>query len=411
MARKDSRTLVVCGHGMVAQRFLEELVAAGRGAFDRVVVFGAEPAPAYNRIQLSALLAGDTDEANLRLQPDHWFRRHRIDVHPGEPVVRIDRDRRCVVTVTGRVQSFDTLVLATGARAVRPDLPGMALDGVATLRDLADARTLIARAHHDRRAVVVGGGFLGLEAADGLRRRGLDVTVLHRAPHLLNRQLDANGGAVLADHLRSRGLTITTGTAPVRLLGQRSVRAVQLHDDTVLGTDLVVVATGIAPNRSLAEAAGLECGQGIRVNARLQTSDRDIYALGECCQRGDRTFGLVAPGYQQAQRLARHLTGQGVSAPETNDDALATRLKISGVAVFSCGQHSPDAGTESVVWQDREAGHYGHLLIRDQRLVGAVLVGDTRDGDWYQERIRQGDSVADMRAKLPFGKPYCEAAA
>jgi nitrite reductase (NADH) large subunit len=410
MSEKGKGILVVCGHGMVAQRFLEELTALAPEAYASIVVFNGESRAAYNRIQLSALLAGDTDEASLSLQTEHWYRQHQIRVHDGEPVRSIDRKHRTVTTATGRVQRYDTLVLATGARPSRLGIPGEELEGVRSFRDLEDTRALIDHSTRHHRAVVVGGGFLGLEAADGLRRRGMDVTVLHRGPHLLNRQLDPVGGERLAEALQDQGLSVRTGTAPLRLLGRGQVRAVQLDDETLLSADLVLIATGIAPNLDLAREAGLCCDRGIAVTDQLQTSDPDIYAVGECCQLGDQTFGLVEPGYQQAAILARVLTdatGQHRYTPSNS----ATRLKISDIPVFSCGQHCPDEFTESLVWQDLESGAYSHLMVRDNRLVGAVLVGNTLQGPWFQHLIAEGSDITAYRPQLPFGKPFCQAAA
>ncbi|WP_228152588.1 MULTISPECIES: NAD(P)/FAD-dependent oxidoreductase [Marinobacter] len=410
MTPNRRRTLVICGHGMVAQRLLEELVAQPAQPYQRIVVFNGEAAAAYNRIQLSALLAGETAEDTLSLKTPDWFRRHHIEVHQSEPVVAIDRQQRSVITATGRVQCYDTLVLATGSRAASPGLPGEDLDGVMSFRHLQDTRNLIAASATRRRAVVIGGGFLGLEAAEGLRCRGMDVTVLQRSSHLLNQQLDPAGGQLLAAALARRGLHIMTGARPVRILGKQQVRAVQLADDTLISTDLVVLATGITANLELAAAAGLRCDRAICVDPQLRTSDPDIHALGECCQLGGATFGLVEPGYQQARVLARLLSA---SAPRDRyqPSPVATRLKISGIAIFSCGQPTPDDTTESLLWQDRETGGYCHLLVRDHRLRGAVLIGNTRDGPWYQQRIAQGDDISRYRAQLPFGEHYCLAAA
>ena len=227
---------------------------------------------------------------------------------------------------------------------------------------------------------------LGLEAADGLARRGMAVTVLHRSPWLLNRQLDETGGQLLREALEQRGLSIRTGTSPVAILGRHQVRAVQLDDETLISTDLVVVAAGIRPNIELARDAGLDCDRAILVDAQLRTSDPDIYALGECCQVGSETFGLVEPGYQQAKVLADRL-GCGSSTAFV-PGVIPTRLKISGIPIFSCGQTQTDGDTESVIWHDFETNRYCRLLVRDRRLAGAVLFGDTADGPWYSERIR-----------------------
>ena len=408
MDTATSRTLAICGHGMVAQRFLEHLVAQPEHPWERILVFSAEPESAYNRIQLSALLAGDATEQSLQLQSDDWYTEHGIEVFPAEPVVAIDRAARTLTTETGRECHWDTLVLATGSRSARPSLDGETLDGVYGFRDLRDTRKLIELSERHSRAVVIGGGFLGLEAADGLARRGMAVTVLHRSPWLLNRQLDETGGQLLREALEQRGLSIRTGTSPVAILGRHQVRAVQLDDETLISTDLVVVAAGIRPNIELARDAGLDCDRAILVDAQLRTSDPDIYALGECCQVGSETFGLVEPGYQQAKVLADRL-GCGSSTAFV-PGVIPTRLKISGIPIFSCGQTQTDGDTESVIWHDFETNRYCRLLVRDQRLAGAVLFGDTADGPWYSERIRNADDISACRPWLAFGKQYCEAA-
>jgi len=395
---------------MVSQRLLETLCREQDPTFTRIVVFNGETAPAYNRIQLSLLLAGETDESTLALQQKEWFRDNGIEVCNAEPVVAINREDRTVTTGTGRVQPYDHLVLATGSRPAKPGLPGEDLPGVMTFRDLDDTRKLVETTRRQRRAVVVGGGFLGLEAAEGLRKRGMAVTLLHRSDHLLNRQLDTVGGQLLQRHMEERGVHVRTGTSPKALLGRSMVRAVQLEDETLISTDLVLFATGITPATELARNAGLACDRGILVNEQLHTSDSEISALGECCQLGDITFGLVEPGYQQAEVLAKVLGGHAPGA-EYRPVETPTRLKISGVPIFSCGQVSRDPDTDSVVWQDHEQNHYCRLLIRNQRLTGAVLLGDTRDGPWYSQRILNQDDISRYRDHIAFGKHYCEAAA
>jgi nitrite reductase (NADH) large subunit len=409
MDTATSKTLAICGHGMVAQRFLEHLVSHPDQPWGRILVFSAEADPAYNRIQLSALLAGDATEQSLRLQQDDWYSRHGIEVFHDEPVTQINRKERTLTTETGRVCRWDALVIATGSRSATPGLPGEDLTGVYGFRDLRDTRNLIELSERQPRAVVIGGGFLGLEAADGLARRGMAVTVLHRSPWLLNRQLDETGGRLLREALEQRGLSIRTGTSPVAILGRHQVRAVQLDDETLVSTDLVVVAAGIRPNIEVAREAGLECDRAICVDDQLRTSDPDIYALGECCQVGNDTFGLVEPGYQQASVLADRL-GNPSSTRTFIPGAIPTRLKISGIPIFSCGQTQADGETESVIWHDFETNRYCRLLVKDQRLAGAVLFGDTVDGPWYSERIRNADDISACRPWLAFGKQYCEAA-
>ncbi|GAA3584472.1 NAD(P)/FAD-dependent oxidoreductase [Marinobacter xestospongiae] len=404
------RTLVICGHGMVAQRLLERLCDQASHPFERIVVLSGEPSAAYNRILLSSLLAGDADEASLRLQADDWFQRQGIERRQGDPVVGIDRQARQVVTASGHRVGYDQLVIATGSRSASLGLPGEQLNGVVGFRDLRDTRTLIELSQRHRRAVVIGGGFLGLEAAEGLRQRGMAVTVLHRSSHLLNRQLDRVGGTLLEQALSARGLSIRTGIGPMALLGNQQLRAVQLTDETLISTDLVVIAAGTTPNAEIGRDAGLACDRGILVDNRLQTSDPAIHALGECCQLGDQTFGLVEPGYEQADVLAQVLA-QPDSQARFAPAVIATRLKISGIPIFSSGQTDADEHTDSVVWQDYETDRYCRLLIRDRKLTGAVLFGETSDGPWYHECIRQGDDITEYRANLAFGKQYCNAAA
>ncbi len=409
MGTGSEQTLVICGHGMVAQRLLEQLVQQPHHPYRRIVVFNGEPTPAYNRIQLSSVLAGDASERSLALSTADWFRQHGITVYQGDPVIRLDRENQTVSTASGHIEAYDRLVMATGSSAALPGIKGEDLKNVMVFRDLSDTRQLIALSKRHRRAVVIGGGFLGLEAAEGLRSRGMAVTVLHRSPHLLNRQLDETGGALLEDALTERGMSIRTGTSPTALLGRNLVRAVQLDDETLISTDIVVVAAGISPNIELARDAGLACERAIVVESQLTTSDPNIHALGECCQINGETFGLVEPGYRQADVLAE-LLANPESQGAFRTTLIPTRLKISGISIFSCGQIRSDKHTESVVWQDMETHRYCRLLIRDRRLKGVVLVGDTSQGLWFSERIQQADDISAYRDHLAFGKHYCEAA-
>ncbi|TGN39356.1 NAD(P)/FAD-dependent oxidoreductase [Marinobacter confluentis] len=409
MGAGSEQTLVICGHGMVAQRLLEQLVQQPGHPYQRIVVFNGEATPAYNRIQLSSVLAGEADERSLALSSADWFARHGITVHRGDPVVSLNRDKQTITTASGHVEAYDRLVMATGSSSAKLGIDGENLKNVMTFRDLDDTRRLIELSQRHRRALVIGGGFLGLEAAEGLRSRGMAVTVLHRSAHLLNRQLDDTGGALLEDALTDRGMSIRTGTSPTALLGRNLVRAVQLDDETLISTDVVVVAAGISPNIELAREAGLTCERAIVVDEQLTTSDPKIHALGECCQVNGETFGLVEPGYQQAEVLAKRLANPA-SDTAFHSALIPSRLKISGISIFSCGEIRPDRFTESVVWQDLETSRYCRLLIRDQRLKGVVLVGDTSDGLWFSERIQQADDISAYRDHLAFGKHYCEAA-
>lgn len=399
------RTLLVVGHGMVAQRLLERLVARDDHPYTRIEVLSAEAVPAYNRVLLSSVLAGEASLDAITLQPKDWFSTHNIHLHADTPVTAVDAQQQ-VVNAGGQQFSYDDLVIATGARPASLKLDGEDLEGVFTFRDVRDTEKLLAMSQLHRRAVVIGGGFLGLEAAEGLRQQGMAVTVIHRSSHLLNRQLDATAGRLLEEALEARGIHSITGETPRGIVGQRRVRAVELADETLISTDLVVLAAGISPNADFARAAGIACGRGIQVDSQLKTSVPNIYALGECCQLGEQTFGLVEPGYQQADVLARVLCGEAAAFEPSQ---VATRLKISGIPIFSCGQAKPGPDTESVIWQDHESARYCHLLLRDNRLAGAVLFGETQDGPWYFDQLQQQRDLSAHRQQLAFGAAYCDA--
>ncbi|WP_165857329.1 NAD(P)/FAD-dependent oxidoreductase [Marinobacter sp. JSM 1782161] len=401
------RRLVIIGHGMVAQRLLERLMARDAHPYTQIDVLSAEAVPAYNRVLLSSVLAGDANLDGITLQPLDWFARHSIHLHADTPVTAIDTDRQTVTSRDGDTFAYDDLVLATGARPASLKLPGEELDGVVTFRDIRDTEKLLAASRRHRRAVVIGGGFLGLEAADGLSQQGMAVTVLHRSPYLLNRQLDPTAGQLLQDALERRGIHSVTGQNPRALIGERRVRAVQLADETLISTDLVVLAAGIRPNAEIARDAGIDCERGIVVDHYLRTGTDNVYALGECCQLGEHTFGLVEPGYQQADVLAGVLCGS--DAERFEPGAVATRLKISGIPIFSCGQAQPGPDTESVIWQDHDTEQYCHLMLRDNRLAGAVLFGDTRDGPWFFDQLQQQRDLSAHRQQLAFGAAYCDA--
>ncbi|MAA67045.1 MAG: pyridine nucleotide-disulfide oxidoreductase [Alteromonadaceae bacterium] len=402
----DNRKLVVIGHGMVAQRLLERLVAEPANPYTEIDVLNAEAVPAYNRILLSSVLAGDASMAGIALQSSDWFREHGIRLHSSEPATAIDTEAKTVMTASGKVMQYDDLVLATGSRAASLKLPGETLEGVVSFRNVDDTEKLLEMSRNHRRAVVIGGGFLGLEAAEGLRQQGMSVTVIHRGEHLLNRQLDPTAGKLLEDALVSRGIHVATHSSPLSLVGQSRVRAVELTDETLISTDLVVLATGITPNREIAEQSGIECDRGILVDSQLRTSQPSVFAVGECCQLGKQTFGLVEPGYQQADTLAQVLCH---SDSHFKPGEVATRLKISGIPIFSCGHPVPGPDTESVIWQDHDTARYCHLLLRNNRLAGAVLFGETQDGPWYFDQLQQQRDLSAHRQQLAFGAAYCTA--
>lgn len=395
--------LVMIGNGMAGVRTLEELLKIAPELY-QITLFGAEPHPNYNRIQLSPVLAGEQDFEDIVLNDLNWYAERGIRLLLGRQVVEIDRVRRRVIAEDGSSAEYDRLLIATGSSPVILPIPGNTLDGVIGYRDIADTRAMLLSATQHRRAVVIGGGLLGLEAANGLNLRGMQVTVVHRGASLLERQLDSRAGQLLQNDLERRGLHFALGKQTRELLGSNTGRvgAVRLDDDERLDTDLVVMAAGISPNIALAQRAGLPCSRGILVDDTLQTFDPRIYAVGECvCHRGV-AYGLVAPLFEQARVCANHLAMLGYS--RYPGSVTSTRLKVTGIELFSAGDFAGGQGTQSITLDDPIGGTYRKLVLKDDVLVGACLYGDTLDAPWYWRLIRQGDEVGAIRDRLMFGE-------
>ena len=395
--------LVIVGKGMSATRLVEEL---GRQALGRhaIAVIGEEPRLAYNRVLLSPLLAGEIAASDLELKPAAWWRAHGVSTFYGQPVTAIDRAARTVTLAGGLSLPYGKLVLATGSKPIRLACPGADLPGVRTFRDLSDVAAMRPQAEQGARIVVIGGGLLGLEAASGLARAGGRVTLLHLADRLMERQLDAEGAAMLATAIDYRGVEIRLKCATERFIGTDTVEGVGLSDGSVIPAELVVVAVGVRPNVDLARAAGLPVERGILVDDRLATEDPAIFGLGECVQHRGQVYGLVEPAYEQARVLAAGLAGKQAHYPGS---LLATNLKVSGVGVFSAGAVEADEGCETIVLRDRDAGIYRKFVLREGRLVGCILVGETQGALFYLRLIRSGQDVSGLRADLPFGESYC----
>lgn len=408
MNRTGKPRLVVVGNGMAGMRTVEELLALAPDLYD-ITVFGAEPHGNYNRILLSPVLAGEKTVDDIMLHPREWYARHGITLLAGDPVVAIDRARRLVRSQSGKEVRYDRLLLATGSRPFSVPVPGHELGGVIAFRDIQDVETMLAAARAHRHAVVIGGGLLGLEAANGLLRQGMDVTVLHLGDALMDRQLDANAAALLKRTLERRGLRILLGANTSEILGETRVTGVRLADGTQIPADLVVMAAGVRPNAELARAAGLHCERAIVVDDTLQTYDPRIYAVGECVQHRQATFGLVAPIWDQARVCAAHLAGAGHR--RYVQQATATRLKVSGVELYSAGDIVGGEDSEDLVLRDPRRGVYKRLVLQQGRLAGAVLYGDVQDGPWYFELIQNGTPIGAMRNRLLFGKAQCDAVA
>jgi len=398
--------LVIVGGGMAAARLVEELTARAPGRL-HITLIGEEVSLPYNRVLLSALLARDVDQADLELKPKEWWESRNVTVVCGTRVTEIDTGQRSVQVQSRPAVPYDTLVLATGSEPIQLPLPGVDLPGVETFRTQNDVSTMLRSATNGARAVVIGGGLLGLEAAYGLARCGAAVTVAHLMDRLMERQLDPRGGAMLKTALEARGIDIVLEAESTAIEGMGKPEGVRLSDGRVLPADIVIMAAGIRPRISLARSAGLAVGRGILVEDHMQTSMPGVYALGECAEHRGVCYGLVEPAYEQARVLGAHLTG----TPSVYEGSLlSTNLKVSGVDVFSAGDFLGAPGTEPILLADDTQGIYRKLVVKDGRLSGAVLIGDTADALWYLDLIRSGAPIAAMRGDLIFGQAYCAGA-
>ena len=396
-----SEPLVIVGNGMATARLVDELSRRALGRY-AIAVVGAEPRLAYNRVLLSSVLAKEVAPAEIELRSADWWRTRGVTLLYGRQAVSIDPSLRRLRLDGGATLPYTRLVLATGSQPIRLDAPGMGLAGVMTFRDLADVTAMEAAVARHRNVVVIGGGLLGLEAAYGLAKAGANVSVVHLMDRLMERQLDARAAAMLKHEVEGRGIAVHLNAQTTAIRGRGRVEAVTLEDGRNLAADLVVVAAGIRPSVDLARAADLDINRGIVVDDHLQTSRPGIFAIGECAEHGGVCYGLVEPAYEQARVLAERLAG----APAAyQGSAIATNLKVAGVSVYSAGDFLGGAGSEAIVFSDPGLGLYKKLVLRDGRLTGAVLFGDTSDGLWYLDLIRSGAAVAAFRDDLAFGPP------
>jgi len=404
--------LVLVGNGMAGVRTVEELLKIAPDLYD-ITVFGAEPHPNYNRILLSPVLAGEQTLDEIVLNPYSWYEENGITLHVGKKVTEVDRVKRVVrsVDATGQVTeaAYDRLLLCTGSNPFILPVPGKDLQGVIAYRDIADTNAMIVAATQYKHAVVIGGGLLGLEAANGLMLRGMTVTVVHVQPTLMERQLDSVAGNMLRQSLEARGLNFLMGAQTQDLVGTESdgkggrVRAVRFKDGTEVPADLVVMAVGIRPNTELAQSMRLHVDKGIVVTDTMQTvTDARIYSVGECAAHRGVAYGLVAPLFEQAKVAANHLAHFGIG--RYLGSLTSTKLKVTGIDLFSAGNFMGGENTEEIVMSDPFGGVYKKLVIQDDKLVGACMYGDTVDGSWYFKLLRDGRSIADIRDKLMFGE-------
>jgi len=402
----QKQELVVIGNGMAGMRTIEELLQIAPDNYN-ITVFGAEPYGNYNRIMLSPLLAGEKEVEDIMINTPAWYEENNITLYSGDPVKHIDRQRRMVHSEKGKEIPYDRLLIATGSQPFILPIEGTDLNGVISFRDIHDVDSMLEASKQHEKAVVIGGGLLGLEAAHGLHKQGMDVTVVHLMDTLMERQLDSTAGSLLQQSLEQRGLRFRMEAKTEAILGKNHVTGVRFADGSEVKADLVVMAVGIKPNKELAENCGLYCDRGIIVNDTMQTYDPRIYSVGECVQHREKTYGLVAPLWEQATVCATHLANVGsgrYSGSETS-----TKLKVSGVDLFSAGDILGDEDCEDVVFQDPRRGVYKRIVLKDNRVHGVVLYCDTMDSSWYFDLMKQQRDVSDIRDRLVFGRAYAEA--
>ncbi|MDH5395404.1 MAG: nitrite reductase large subunit NirB, partial [Gammaproteobacteria bacterium] len=395
--------LVVIGNGMAGIRTVEELLKIDPERYD-ITVFGAEPYGNYNRIMLSPVLAGDKTIDEIMLNDEQWYVDNNITLHKGKEVTSIDRINRKVIAADGTEAAYDRLLIATGSDPFIIPVPGNDLEGVISFRDIKDVNSMIDAAKKNKHAVVIGGGLLGLEAANGLMQQGMSVTVVHLMDKLMERQMDGPAAAMLKESLEERGLHFLMEAQTESIIGKEKVEKVRFKDGTEIYADLVVMAVGIKPNIKLAKAAGIHCERGIVVNDTLQTYDPTIYSVGECAQHRGIAYGLVAPLFEMAKVCANHLAKMGIGIYQGT--MTSTKLKVTGIDLFSAGDFVGDDTTDELVFQDKARGVYRKIIVKDNKIKGAVMYGDTIDGSWYFDLMRDQTDISEFRENLLFGQAH-----
>lgn len=399
--------LILVGTGMAGTRFLENLLEEAPNSYE-IEVFNKEPVGGYNRIMLSPVLAGEKTIPDIMTHDESWFEERSIRLHTGKMVSAIDSVGQVLTTFCGETYFYDKLVIATGSNPFKLEIPGADLPGVVTFREIRDVENMLSVSQHHNKAVVIGGGLLGLEAAHGLMKRGMDVTVIHRSEVLMNMQMDKESSQLLKSHLEQgsnvvSGMKFHLGVNTTEILGQHQVEGIRLDDGSEIATDLVVMSIGIRPNTQLAKQANLDVNRGILVNDFLETSAENVYALGECNEHRGQTYGLVAPLYEQAKILAKRLAGQSVSY---TGSITSTMLKVTGVQLFSAGEFKGENGADVIVFRDLAKNIYRKIVLKNNQVIGALLFGDTTGANWLFELLRQKQNISPMRDTLVFGPGY-----
>ena len=394
--------LVIIGNGMAPGRMLEHLLELSPDQFE-VTIFNAEPRVNYDRIMLSPVLSGEKSFEEIVIHGDGWYIKHNITLYKGYKIRAIDREAKTVTSESGLTVSYDKLVIATGSVPFIIPVPGNNLAGVLSYRDLDDVMAMMLAAKSRGNAVVIGGGLLGLEAAAGLSDQGMDVTVIHIMPTLMERQLDVAAGHLLKTAVEARGIKVLNGANTKAILGHTKVEGVELADGSVIPASVVVMAVGIRPNVVLAKEAGLTVNRGIVVGDQMQTSDPNIFALGECAEHNNMVYGLVAPLYEMAGVLAKTLAAE---AAAYRGSVTATKLKVTGIKLYSAGDFAEAKDREEIVLRDASRGIYKRLIIKENRIIGVVMYGDTEDGPWFFDKIKKAEDISADREMLIFGQSY-----
>ncbi len=403
MSLSTKQNLVLVGNGMAGMRTIEELIKLEPTKYN-IIVFGDEPYGNYNRIMLSPVLANEKTLEEVMLNDDNWYQKNNVNFEKGKKIAEIDRIHKKVIAEDGTEQSYDKLLIATGSKSFMLPLPGVDKEGVIGFRDVKDVDIMVESAKKYKKAVVIGGGLLGLEAANGLMKQGMNVTVVHINDFLMERQLDKAAATMLQKSLEEKGMKFLMSHASDEILGEQRVTGLSFQNGTIIETDLLVMAVGIKPNLELAKTSGIHCERGIVVNDALQTFDPSIYAIGECVQHRGNVYGLVAPLFEQAKVAANHLAELGYGRYEGT--VTSTMLKVTGISLFSAGDFHGDEDTEELLFTDFASGTYKKLILRDNVIVGACLYGDTIDGSWYFQLMKDGTNISDFRDSILFGQAH-----
>ncbi|MGA4919555.1 NADPH-nitrite reductase [Bacillus subtilis] len=395
------KQLVLVGNGMAGVRAIEEILSVAKDEF-QITIFGAEPHPNYNRILLSKVLQGDTDIKDITLNDWDWYEENNIQLYTNETVIKVDTENKTVITDADRIQPYDELILATGSLPFILPIPGADKKGVTAFRDIKDTDTMLTASKQYKKAAVIGGGLLGLEAARGLLNLGMDVSVIHLAPFLMERQLDATAGRLLQNELEKQGMTFLLEKQTEEIVGDDRVEGLRFKDGTSIEADLVVMAVGIRPNTTLGAESGIPVNRGIIVNDYMQTEIPHIYAVGECAEHRGIAYGLVAPLYEQAKVLAKHICG--IETNPYEGSVLSTQLKVSGVEVFSAGDFDESEDKKAIKVFDEQDGIYKKIVLRDNKIVGAVLFGDSSEGNRLFSMIQKEADISET-SKISILQP------